>query len=1003
MQVIKGRVVDNKNEPLIGATVKIKGVNNVGAVTDINGQFSLNKPQDKQTIVVSYVGFQSQEVNVSGKGPVTVVMVADNFQMNEVVVVGYGQQKKASVIAAITQTSGKVLERTGGVSSVGAALTGNLPGVITVATTGVPGGEDPKIYIRGLSTWNNSDPLVLVDGIERPMNSVDISSVESVSVLKDASATAVFGIKGANGVVLITTKRGNEGKAEIRVTVNNTVKMPSRLASKYDSYDALSVRNSSIERELGAFPDSWGKYTPNGELNKYRNPSSQAEAEMYPNIDWQESLVKHATTSQNANVGISGGTSDVKYFTSVDYLKEGDILKVWENGKSYDPGYGYQRMNVRSNLDIKLTKTTLLAVNLAGSYGVKQDAYNQDAWEYRIWQSIYSDPTDVYYPRYSDGTWGYYPKNPVPTVNSANTLANNGIRKTTTKRINTDFTLKQDLWMISKGLSAKGTLSYDNSFMSVGGIYDNGNVQETYIDPVKGTVEHSRYLGTNQFDWIPTRWGANADEASNWATSRKLFYQLQLDYARKFGKHEVTAMGLFSRDENAYGSEFAHYREDWVSRVTYNYASKYFAEVNGAYNGSEQFGSKKRFDFFPSVGLGWMVSEEKLMKNIKFLDMLKLRASWGQVGSDNIGSNRFLYMTEWAYGNNSSLGTTGGTSPYTWWRVNKIGNEDIQWELVTKKNLGVDYAFLGGLVSGNVEVFNDYRTEILLRGESRAVPSYFGTTPTSANLGEVTSSGYELTVRLNKQLNRNLRLWADFSMSRAKNKVINADDPKLYDIYQQKAGKQINQNYSYVTNGYYNNWDQVYGSTLLKTYDEHKLPGNLNVIDYNGDGVVNDKDRVPYGYSETPQNTYNATFGFDWKAFSMFVQFYGVNNCTRYLELRSFNENLDNVYKQGTYWSKDNTTADIPMPRWNTRVEVYSGSNLYLYDGSYVRLKNVELAYTFKESWVKKAGMNTVRLYMNGDNLLLWTKMPDDREVNAGTSTAYPTVRRVNFGLNVTF
>ena len=473
--MVKGVVVDAKNEPVIGASIVLKGNNSIGTISDIDGNFVLTVPNEKSVLVVSYIGMKTKEVQ-SGKGTLKVTLEDDSRQLEEVVVVGYGQQKKASVIGAITQTSGKTLERAGGVSSVGAALTGNLPGVITTATQGTPGAEDPKIYIRGQSTWNNSDPLVLVDGIERPMSSVDISSIENISVLKDASATAVFGVKGANGVILITTKRGQEGKADIRIAANATVKIPSKLASKYDSYDALALRNEAIIRELGLYPESWDSYTPQDILDKYRNPKDVTEAERYPNVDWADEMIKKATMSYNANVSASGGNKFVKYFASVDYLHEGDILKKIENNKSYDPGYGFNRINVRSNLDFNLTKSTVLTANLSGSYGVKQDAWGQDEWEYRIWQSIYSNPPDCYLPRYSDGTWGYYPPDQVATVNSAATLGNNGVRKITTGRINTDFTLKQDLGMLLKGLSARVTLSFDNVFKTQGGVYDDGNV-----------------------------------------------------------------------------------------------------------------------------------------------------------------------------------------------------------------------------------------------------------------------------------------------------------------------------------------------------------------------------------------------------------------------------------------------------------------------------------------------------------------------------------------------
>jgi TonB-linked SusC/RagA family outer membrane protein len=997
---VKGLVTDENKNPVIGATVVVKGTT-IGILTDVNGEFSIAVPAGKKTLVVSFVGMESKEVEISSSF-VSVVLKELSTQLTETIIVGYGSQKKESVVGAITQTKGDVLERAGGVSSAGAALTGNLSGVITVQTTGEPGDEDPKIFIRGQSTWNNSDPLVMVDGIERTLSSVDISSIETISVLKDASATAVFGVKGANGVILITTKRGREGKAEIKITANSTMKVPSRLATKMDSYDALKTRNEAIIRELGLNEASWEEFTPLGELDKYRNPSSAEDAERYPNVDWAETLVKDFAMSYGANLNATGGTSFVKYFTSIDYVYEADILKKIENNKSYDPGYGYNRLNVRSNLDFNLSKTTVLTANLAGSYGVKQDAYGQDAWEYRIWQSIYSNPPDVYLPYYSDGSWGFYPPDEVSTVNSLATMANNGVRKITTTQLNTDFTLKQDLGMILKGLNAKGTLSLDNIFKTVGGIYDNGNVQNKYINPVTGEVTYSRIYGVNQFDFIPSRWGTNADETNNGGRDnfRKLYYQLQLDYAKKIDKHDITVMGLFSRDKTATGSEFEHFREDWVFRGTYSYASKYMIDINGAYNGSEKFGPENRFAFFPSGAIGWMLTEEQFMKNLSFLNMLKLRASYGEVGDDNI-SDRWMYMTQWAYGGNSPLGSQAGNmSPYTWWKESKIGNEDVHWEKVSKANIGIDYSLWDGLIAGNVDFFNDYRTDILLKGDQRAVPPFFGGVPATSNLGKVRVKGYEVELRFNKTFANKMRLWANLNMSHSKDKILDADDPQLKDDYQKKEGKQIGQTYSQISSGYYNTWDEVYSSTKLNTYDAEKMPGNLFIVDYNGDGVIDNYDNVPYGYPERPQNTYNATIGFEWKGFSANIQLYGVNNANRYVGLGSFSGHLNRVYNLGTFWTPENTNADAPMPRWNTHMD-YSG-NTFQYDASYIRLKNAEIAYTFGKESLRAIGISALRIFINGNNLLMWTNMPDDREVNMGASTAYPTVRRINLGVNIT-
>ena len=622
---VKGNLVDGAGEPLIGATVKVKGSASVGTITDFDGNFSIAVPSENSTLVFTYVGMKTKEVKVGKKRNFKITLEDDNA-IGEVVVVGYGQQKKASVVGSITQTTGEVLERAAGVSDIGAALTGNLPGVVTMQGNGMPGEEEPQIIIRGASSWNNSDPLVLVDGIERPMSSVDVSSVESISVLKDASATAVYGVKGANGVILITTKRGQEGKAKIDVGFNTTLKSPSKLPNKYDSYDALMLRNKSIEHELGVTPESWANIRSQEFINNYRNQTTLEQRERYPNVDWQDALFKDAAMSYNANINVSGGTKFVKYFASADYVHEGDLFRVYDNGRDYKSGYGFDRINVRSNLDFAITQTTTLKVNLAGSNAVKKapslnDVNNNDAWQMgQQWSGAYNIAPDVFLPKYSDGTWGFYPS-VSNTTNSAQILSTGGSSKKTTTRINTDFTLEQKLDFITKGLNFRATVSWDNIFVeSKRGINDaNNNPVQKWINPDTGEVTYKNPTeGNNKFDYQqPLGWTIMAGTVDNSATVRNLYYQAQLNWARKFGKHDVTAMGLFSRQENARGSVIPTYREDWAFRTTYNYAGKYFVEYNGAYNGSEKFSKDNRFAFFNSGAIGWTITEENFMKNLR--------------------------------------------------------------------------------------------------------------------------------------------------------------------------------------------------------------------------------------------------------------------------------------------------------------------------------------------------------------------------------------------------
>lgn len=1008
-------MVDDTGEPLIGATIALKG-GSAATASDIDGNYSLQVPDLKTAVLkVSYVGYLPQEIKVNGRSTVDVTLQTNAEQLEEVVVVGYGQQKKASVVGAITQTTGEVLERAAGIHDISAALTGNLPGVVTMQSSGMPGEESAKITIRGASSWNNSDPLVLVDGIERDMNSVDVGSVKSISVLKDASATAVYGVKGANGVILITTKRGEEGRAKIDVSFTATLKSASKLPNKFDSFDALAARNKAVVHELGLMPSSWSYMTPYETLLKYRNPANLEEFERYPNVDWQDYLFKDAAMAYNGAVSISGGTRFVKYFAAIDFVHEGDLFRNFDNHRGYETGFGYNRINARSNLDFQLTKTTTFKVNLSGSNGQKRSTwpndgsgFNQGNWnDVQVWAGAYNIAPNVFRPIYADGSYGYYPAFSSQVTNSADLLANGGAFKTTATRINTDFVLEQNLDFITKGLNFRGMISWDNQFREQGrGVSDLYNgPQYKWIDPATGAVTKKNPTETtSQFDYLPgSKWSTQAGSVSNGNTLRNLNYQLQLNWNREFGVHNVGLTGVWTRQETAVGSMIPMYREDWVFRATYNFADRYFVEYNGAYNGSEKFKKGKRFGFFNSGAIGWRVSQEKFWEGLRdWWEELKIRASYGEIGDDSGG--RYLYMDEWGTGGNTSMDITGydNRSMYTFYYLSKLGNPDAGWEKVKKFNLGIDYAFLNNMFAGSVEIFKDKRDGILINGNDRAMPSYFGQTPPTANLGKAESKGFEVEVRFSKNINRNMRVWANLSMTHAANKIIDRDDPALKPAYQKQAGYVIGQTHSYLDKGFLNSFDDIYGSPSHDVNDASRLPGDYYIVDFNGDGVVDNKDSVPYGYSGTPQNTYNATIGFEWKGFSCFAQFYGVTNVTREVSLVSFGNHIDNVYNIGDWWSGETGTGDILIPRWYSTVSGYSNGTQYLYDGSYVRLKNVELAYTFTNGWIKKLGLSYMKLYLNGNNLWVWSRMPDDRESNfsgGSGSGAYPTMRRFNFGV----
>ncbi|MES2277250.1 MAG: TonB-dependent receptor [Bacteroidota bacterium] len=1012
--MVRGTLKDNTGDPVIGAVIIAKGDNTKKTLSDKDGKFILSVPANNTVLVISSFSMITKEVKASVNTSNDIIMEYEAKAMNEVIVVGYGQQKKASVVGAITQVTGKDLERTGGVTNLAQALTGNLPGVITSSSSGQPGAEDPQIVIRGVSSWNNSSPLILVDGIERSISAIDISSVESVSVLKDASATAVYGVRGANGVVLVTTKHGVEGKAQVSFRSNTTTKIASKLPAKYDSYDALMLKNRIIERESIADPNTWSGYTPQQMIDKYRYPANAYEADRYPNVDWVKELFNKTAQSYNNSVNVSGGSKLVNYFTGVDITREGDLFKTFPNNRGYEAHFGYTRYNVRSNLDFNLTKTTKFSTKLFGSNGITQVPYGLAAGDGSYWSSAYRTAPDSFKPVYQDGAYGFYPVATQDQPNAAFWLAYSGLEKRTTTQLTTDFILQQDLSMVTKGLNIRGSLSLDNTFLENSrGINDQfNNAQREYINPTNGIVsyEQPRNSGT-QFDFNDAiAWSSSAGSVADGNIYRNMNYQFQINYAREFGDHDVTGLAVVQRQRNATGSVFPRYREDWVFRATYKYKQKYILDFNGAYNGSEQFGPQYRFAFFPSLSGGWIINKEKFMEKLTFIDQLKVRGSWGRVGDDNVGGTRFPFRDSYNYGGNTQMGSPAVNTPYTIYNQGTIGNPNISWETAEKRNIGVDFGFLNGDISGSLDVFNDRRTRIVINGSGRAIPSFFGygNSAPSANLGEVTSKGYEAELKLSHKFANGLRVYLNTSITHATNLTIFRDDPGLTPAYQQQAGYAIGQTRSYIDNGFLKSWDDLLGSTTRSANNQNKLPGDYNIADFNGDGVIDSKDQAPFGYTGTPQNTYNASIGFEWKRFSFFAQFYGVNNVTRFISFPDFQGKSNVLFVEQPFYFKQDNGGVVPPPRWSVLDGIGGSGTRYAYDGSYVRLKNVEIGYGLPLNLIKKVGMKTCRFFVNGNNLLLWTKMPDDRESNFSSangdssSGAYPTMRRFNLGLDIT-
>ena len=1000
---VTGVVTDINKEPLVGVNVTVKDQAGLGAITDINGRYKISI-EEFSRLVFSYIGFDKQEVLVKRQQVVNVIMKeSEASELDEVVITGTGAQKKLTVTGAVTTVNVNDL-KANPTANLSNALAGNVAGVLAMQTSGQPGKNTSEFWIRGISTFGaDNSALVLVDGFERSLDEINIEDVESFTVLKDASTTAIYGPRGANGVVLITTKHGKAGKINISAKVET-------------SYNTRTITPEFVDGYTHARMMNEARITRNQEPI-YQNDELEIlrlglDPDLYPNVDWKDVLLKDGAMTYRANVNMNGGGSTARYFVSLSYISEEGMYKTDEAvRKDYNTNPGSQRWNYRLNTDIDITKTTLVKVGVSGSLK-KRNAPGQggNVWASLINQSPISIPV-----MYSNGY--------VPAFGKEDDRSNPWVLATQTgyfeiweNKVQTNISLEQKLDFIVKGLSAKASISWDNVFYEQNrGVNSTDQALYKYINPETGAVSYNPSQGSHNFDFHEqVNWIAEGGSIDNNATERHLYYSAQIDYNNTFGNHTVGAMGLFSRQERAKGSIVPNYREDWAFRVTYNYANKYFLEYNGAYNGSDKFSADNRFVFFNSGAIGWMLSEEKFMKKIKFLDMLKLRASYGEIGNDVIGdewdtTRRWLYMDQWETGGNIATGLYNVASPYTFYRQKTVGNTDIHWEVVRKFNFGIDYSFLDGLFAGNIEIFRDKRSDILISGSDRAMPSYFGGIVNApwVNMGKVKNRGYELELRINKTLRNSLHLWANMNMTHAVNEIIEADDPELLPDYQKDAGKSIGQTHTYVDHGYTQTMDDIYGSTAFESNDDQKLPGTYYILDYNGDGVINSYDQIPYGYSSSPQNTYSASLGFDYKGWSFFVQFYGVNNVTRQVVFSTFGRKQLIAYDEGSRWSKYNPNPDVPMPRFGSTTNSYYDAARYFYDGSYIRLKNIELSYTFTSGWIKSLGLSNLKLYVNGNNLWVWTRMPDDRESNfAGTGWAsqgaYPTVKRINFGLKFT-
>lgn len=1012
---ITGTVTDKDGNLLPSVSILQKGTNN-GNSSDFDGNFSITLTLGPKILVFSYLGYETLEVQIGSKKNLNIILKESAETLDEIVIVGYGTQKKESVVGAISQIKGEdLMERTAGIANMEEALQGNIPGVTAIQGSGVPGENNMRIFVRGRSSWNGTGgPLILVDGIKRSMTDIDMNDVENISVLKDASATAVFGVEGANGVIIITTKRGKIGKAQLSLNVNSTIKMVSQLPEKLDSYSALLQANSAILRGVAQAPNTWNNYTPLPIVDRYLNPSSLEQSYIYPNVNWEDELLKDFAQDYRVNLSVRGGNKKTKYFGSLAYQTVSDIFDggKYDNGRGYLGEYRYDRFNFRSNIDFNITSTTEFSVSLGGFTGVRESPSGLG----NVTNGLYLIAPTLYPPVYPDGVYG----NPFSYfnvyVNPVESLQAKGYNTYRTFQINTDFILKQKLDFITKGLSFKGRFSLDNTQRSRQDLNDGGVIYRVYDGDQEVLLTPDV---TTRFGYVQDPWNLETSEVEEGQRSRRMVYDFSFNYNRTFAdKHNLTALFLVRRQESANGSgginAFPRYREDWVGRVTYNYDSRYFIDINGAYNGSEQYGPGYRFDLFPSVALGWTITNESFMeKSDNWLNNLKIRGSYGLVGDDNFPTSggRWRWLTQWESGSSAYLvpSTYGGRSPYNFYREAIVGNPNLQWEEAVKYNIGAEFTFFDGLLTGEVDYFAEDRDKVVVLNNRRQA-DLGGSTAPPANIGVTEVRGYEIVLGSSYTFDNGLNLFGDFNFTQAIDKTIVRDDPFFTPEYLQQAGYTIGQGRSAIPAGILTSWDDVYMSTPQNQNQNFTRVGYYDVVDFDGDGVYdNNFDNAPFGYPNQPQRTWSATLGARYKGFSISAQLYGTQNASRLFSNSTFSNSTPLIFAQDLdYWTVDTPNNTDTQPSFGVPGATNPRDNWL--DGSITRLRAVSLSYDIPKNTCKKLGLQKLQLFVNGNNLFLWSDMPDDREFNrTGTNLAtqqrgdYPTLKRFNFGFNMNF
>ncbi len=980
---ITGTVVDESGNPFPFVDVYVTNTT-LGTVTDAKGHYELTL-EDPTSLTFNFLGYETKVVNVGKKTVIDVKLTPSTDMIEETVVVAFGEQRKAAISSAVSTVKSEEIMKSP-VSNISNAVVGRIPGLVSMQGSGQPGADESTFYIRGVGSWNDAEPLYVIDGVERNQSQflrIDPVEIESFSILKDAAATAVYGSKGANGVVLVTTKRGDEGRPKVNFNSSITLNQPTRVPTYLKSYESLVLYNEALMN------DGKAPLYSDADLQHYL---LQDDPYRYPDTDWYDIMMKDFSTQENASLSVRGGTKTVKYYVSGTYMYQGGQLKTVQ-GRIYDPKFAYQRVNLRSNVDVIVTKAMTISVDMSLGMTDKSQPYeNTD-----VFTNMNRIPSWIM-PAYYEGPDGeklYAGTTDFTTQNPLYLLATRGSYRAKNNTVNASVKLSYDFDQWIKGLSASLRGAYDSNF----GNYGQWTETQTTYGLISQPGRTDRFIEFLE----PSFYGSSSGSISS---TRKVYGEARLNYKLNFGSNKIGISGVANCSDYRSGSSVPYKDVSFIGILNYSYKDKYFIEANAAYRGSENFAPGHRFGLFPSVSAAWNVHQESWIKdNIDFINNFKIRGSYGIVGND-YASTRFIFKEgKWTtsdsanarFGQNEGVSKGITTEPV-------IANPLATWEKAHQTNVGFDIAVLKNKFTLSVDRFFEYRTHILMTPNS--VPGLIGIGVTDMNIGKTSKNGWEFDFGYRQKVNKNFTFYAKANYTIMENKVIFKDEPESMLEWQKEEGRPIGTPFGYVVLGYFKDQEDIDNSPVQQV-GSAPIPGDLKYLDFNADGVINEYDKVACGYPKVPQMIYGLSGGFEYKNFSLDFHFQGAGRSSvlisNYLMYEFYNRGRVQPIHQGRWTPETAETATYPALHIGGTSQNHVTNTFFRKNNDYLRLKNVEMAYnmTFK----KTAAVKGARVYLSAVNLFTWDKLKvvDPETPTGSTGGIYPQTKGYSLGVNLQF